>query len=306
MWVDGELHVRAAGVHANFTQHSQACIAQNLVFLVRQGLGRGHGDRVAGVHAHGVEVFNRAHDDAVVRFVAHHFHLVLFPTQQRFFNQQFIGGRGFQTALANGFELFRVVGDAPTSAAQGEAGPNNDRKTHCFLNRPSIVQTVRDARTCGTQTNLGHGVFELQAVFGFVNGFWRGTNQLDGFTCVLTTVLVQHAVVPQVQCTVQCGLTAHGGQNGIGAFFGNDFFNRFPGDRFDVSHIGRRRIGHDRGRVAVDQNNFKALFTQGFAGLHTRVIEFTGLTNDDGARANQENAFDVCALRHGKLPPWIE
>jgi len=35
-------------------------------------------NRVAGVHAHRVEVLDRAHDDAVVLAVAHHFHLELF------------------------------------------------------------------------------------------------------------------------------------------------------------------------------------------------------------------------------------
>ena len=92
--VDRKLHVRAAGVHANLAQHGQRCITQNLVFLVRQSLRRCHGDGVAGMHAHGVQVFDGTDDDAVVRLVAHHFHLVLFPAQQRLFNQQLIGGRG--------------------------------------------------------------------------------------------------------------------------------------------------------------------------------------------------------------------
>ena len=56
--VDRELHVGAAGVHANLAQHSQRGVAQDLVLLVGQRLGRGHGDRVAGVYTHGVQVFD--------------------------------------------------------------------------------------------------------------------------------------------------------------------------------------------------------------------------------------------------------
>jgi hypothetical protein len=93
-----ELHVRAAGFHADLAQHGDGGIAQALVFLVGQGLRRGHGDRVAGVHAHRVEVFDRADDDAVVRGIADHFHLEFLPAQHRLFHQHWwsatVPGRG--------------------------------------------------------------------------------------------------------------------------------------------------------------------------------------------------------------------
>jgi hypothetical protein len=59
---------------------AKGCIAHRLVFAVGQGLGWRNGDRVAGVHAHRVEVFDRADDDAVIGPVAHHLHLEFFPT----------------------------------------------------------------------------------------------------------------------------------------------------------------------------------------------------------------------------------
>ncbi|KAG1249077.1 hypothetical protein G6F68_013531 [Rhizopus microsporus] len=65
--VDAELHVRATGIDADLAQHGDGGIAQALVLLVGQGLRRGHGDRVTGVHAHRVQVLDRADDDAVVR-----------------------------------------------------------------------------------------------------------------------------------------------------------------------------------------------------------------------------------------------
>ena len=153
-----------------------------------------------------------------------------------------------------------------------------------------------NARARRTQTNFGHGVFELQAVFGFVDGFGRGANEFD-------FVFVEHAVVPQIERAVECGLAAHGGQDGIGAFFGNDLFNRLPSDGFDVGDVCGCRVGHDRGRVAVDQNDFVALFAQSFTSLHARVVELTGLANDDGASANDEDAFEVGALWHFKFSP---
>ncbi len=89
--IDRELHVRTAGVDADLAQHVDRRVAHDLVFLVGQGLRRRHGDRVAGVHAHRIQVFDRADDDAVVVLVANDFHLVLFPAQERLFDQQLIG-----------------------------------------------------------------------------------------------------------------------------------------------------------------------------------------------------------------------
>jgi hypothetical protein len=106
--IDGELHVGAAGVDADLAQHGDRGVAHDLVFLVRQRLRRRHGDRVAGVHAHRVEVLDRADDDAVVLAVADHLHLEFLPADQRLLDEQFLGRAGLQAALADGDELFRL------------------------------------------------------------------------------------------------------------------------------------------------------------------------------------------------------
>jgi hypothetical protein len=64
--VHRELDVRAAGVDADLADDRERRVAHLLVFLVGQRLGRRDGDRVAGVHAHRVEVLDRADDDDVV------------------------------------------------------------------------------------------------------------------------------------------------------------------------------------------------------------------------------------------------
>src|SRR4029450_13262592 len=64
--VDGELDVAAAGVHADRPQHGDADVAHLLVLAVGEGHRGGDGHRVAGVHAHRVDVLDRADDDHVV------------------------------------------------------------------------------------------------------------------------------------------------------------------------------------------------------------------------------------------------
>ncbi|CCK00975.1 hypothetical protein BN129_4341 [Cronobacter sakazakii 701] len=98
---------------------------------------------------HGVEVFNRADDDAVVVFITHHFHLVLFPADQRFINQQLFGRREIQAAGANLFKLFTVVRDATASAAHRERRANNARITDICRHRQRFFHIMRDAGARG-------------------------------------------------------------------------------------------------------------------------------------------------------------
>ncbi len=45
------------------------------------------------MHAHGINVFDGAHDDAVAGLIAHDLHLVFFPADDAFFHKHLAGGR---------------------------------------------------------------------------------------------------------------------------------------------------------------------------------------------------------------------
>ena len=85
--IDGELDVAAAGLDADLADDGDGGVAHPLVFLVGQRLGRGHGDRVAGVDAHRIEVLDGADDDDVVGLVAHHLQLEFLPADDRFLDR---------------------------------------------------------------------------------------------------------------------------------------------------------------------------------------------------------------------------
>ena len=143
---------------------------------------------------------------------------------------------------------------------------------------------MRDGRTGRTQADLVHGLFELLAVFRLIDGFTGRTDQFDA-------ELFQYTVGRQIQRTVQCGLATHRRQQRIGALGLDDAGNHLPGDRLDVGHISHLRVSHDGGRIRIHQNNFVTFFTQRLAGLCARIVEFTGLADNDRAGANDENAF---------------
>ena len=90
--VNAELHVRAAGFHAYGAHDATSQVTQDLVLAVGEGLGGGHGDAVAGVDAHGVEVFDGTHDNEIVSRVTHDFQFVFFPAQDRFLNPGLANG----------------------------------------------------------------------------------------------------------------------------------------------------------------------------------------------------------------------
>jgi hypothetical protein len=62
-----------------------------------------------------------------------------------------------------------------------------------------------------------------------------------------------------------------------------------------VRHI---RVGHDGGRVAVDQHHLISFFHQGLAGLGSGIVEFARLADHDGTRSDDEDFMDVFAFRH--------
>ena len=66
-------------------------------------------------------------------------------------------------------------------------------------------------------------------------------------------------------------------------------------------------IGHDRGRIGVDQDDLVTLFAEGFARLRAGIIEFARLPDDDRAGADEQDFVDISTFWHGlafsKFPP---
>ncbi len=85
----GKLHIGSAGFHPNLAHDGNSRIPQVLVFAVGQGLDGRNGNRVACMHAHGIQVFNRANNHTIVLAIPHDFELELFPAQHRLFDKDF-------------------------------------------------------------------------------------------------------------------------------------------------------------------------------------------------------------------------
>ena len=293
--VHGPLHVRAAGFHADLAQHVDRVRAHDLVFFVRQGQSGGHGDRVARVHTHRVHVFDRTDDDGVVGGVAHHLHLVFFPTQQGFIDQDLVHRRGIKARAAIVFVIVAVIGHAAAGPAKGKCGADNRGQADVFEGGHAFFDGVGDGRFGVFDAQTIHGLTEQFAVFGHFDGLALGADQFD-------VELLQHTHVGQRQGGVQTRLATHGRQQGVGALFLDDLGDDFGGDRLNIGRIGQTGVGHDRRGVRVHQNDAVAFFAQRLTGLCTGIVELTRLPDDNRARADDHDGTDIGSFRHGSTP----
>src|SRR5881398_3123429 len=83
-------YVRTARLDADFANNRSRSVAHALKFLVRQRLRGSHGNRIAGMHAHGVEIFDRADNHEVVAKIAHHLEFIFLPAEDGLFDERFV------------------------------------------------------------------------------------------------------------------------------------------------------------------------------------------------------------------------
>ena len=121
------------------------------------------------MHTHCVEVLNRAHDDAIVGAVAHHFHLEFFPAEHGLLEENFGGRRQFETVGNDPGEFFKVIGNTAAAAAHRERRSDNGRESDANLFVERFIQCMSDFRPRRFQADFGHGLTKLLAVFGHVD-----------------------------------------------------------------------------------------------------------------------------------------
>ena len=86
------------------------------------------------MHAHGIEVFDRADDHHVVFVVAHHLELELFPAEHRFFDQDLMHRRDTHARLNDFLEIFGPVSEIAAAAAESARRADDEREVQAFLN----------------------------------------------------------------------------------------------------------------------------------------------------------------------------
>ena len=243
--------------------------------------------------AHRIDVLDGADDDAVVRAVANHLHLELLPAEQALVYQDLRHGRGVETGAADPLVILAVVGDAAAGSSHGEGRADDGGQTDVFDGGHRLGHRIGDGGLGVLEADAVHRLAEELAVLGHLDGGAFGADQLDAESG-------EHAHVVERQRGVQPRLAAHRRQERVGAFLFDDLGDDVGGDRLDIGGVGHAGIGHDRGGVGIDQNDPVALLAERLAGLGAGIVEFAGLSDDDGPRSDDHDGADVGSFRHDR------
>ena len=188
-------------------------------------------------------------------------------------------------------QLVARVREAAAVAAERERRPDDGGCRNAFdLRDVGDDDRLRDAQVAGLDR-----VLEELPVLGAVDHVELRTDQLD-------TELVQDPRLRQLACEVESGLATQRRQERVGPLAAQHVRDALEVERLEIGAVGKPRVGHDRRRIRVDQDDAVAFLAQGLARLRARIVEFGRLADHDRPGADQADRLDVCALRHQPVP----
>ncbi len=101
---------------------------------------------------------------------------------------------------------------------------------------------------------------------------------------------------------VERGLPAERGEDRVRPLALQDRRDRPRLERLDVRARRHLRVGHDRRRIGVDEDDLIPLFPQRLGALRAGVVELAGLPDDDGTGPENHDFLQIVASRHSEPP----
>ncbi len=244
----GKLDVGSAN-HLNGFHNGVGVVLQPFLKVRCNGQHGGGTIAVSGMDPHGIHVFNETDRDFLVLRIAYNFQFKLFPAQDGFFHQNLVDPAGRYAAGRDRAQLFNIVDQAAAAAAHGISGADDHRVAEALGDRLRLRNRVDDFALGHLDAEPVHGLFEFQTVFTALDGIHVYPDNLDA-------VFGEDASLVQIRGQIQAGLPPQVRQQGVRTLFGDNLGQDFDIQWFYIGCIRCTRIGHDGGRVRVDQNNF--------------------------------------------------
>ena len=242
------------------------------------------------MHAHWVEVFDRANDDTVVGPVTHDLHLEFLPAEQRLLYEHLGDRRQVEAVPDHLLELVAVIRDAAAGAAKRVGRPDDERELSDLIgDAHRLLECVRHAAGRHVEADPDHGILEKLTVLAALNCTGVGPDHLDAQALKHAAAVQRHRGVERrlpAERRQQNKLSLRAALLDCLPFTEDNFLHTLRRDRLDVGAIGELRVCHDRRRVGVHEHDAVALLLEGLARLRAGVVEFAGLPDDDRTGAD--------------------
>ena len=239
------------------------------------------------MHAHRIEVLDRADDDDVVRAVAHDLELELVPAAYGLLDEHLPDRRLPEAALDVVRERCAILGEPSAVAAERERRAHDRRDERVV----ELGERGHDRRRRHLEPARAHGLPEELAILCTSDHVDRRADELDA-------ELVEDAVLPELDGEVERGLPAERRQERVGALAAQHRGHSLEVEGLDVRAVGEPGVGHDRRRVRVDDDRAVALLPEHLQRLTARVVELAGLADDDRPGSDDADRLDVVAPGH--------
>ena len=142
-----------------------------MIFTVSQCLNRRDRDRIPRVHAHRVDIFDRANNDAIVFVIADNFKFVFLPSKCALVDEHLTNHAGGKSATNDVLEFFHVVCDATTAAAKCERGTNDRWQADLFQKYTRVFDVCDGLRMRLMQSKPTNDFAKRFAIFRAANRF---------------------------------------------------------------------------------------------------------------------------------------
>ena len=155
-----------------------------------------------------------------------------------------------------------------------------------------LVGRGDDPRARHLQADRLHRLAEEDAVLGAADRVDARADQLDPEP-------FEHPRLRQLDREVERRLAAQRRQQRVGPLALEHVGDAVEVERLEVGAVGEAGVGHDRGRVRVDDDRAEAVLAQHLQRLAARVVELAGLPDHDRPGADQADRLDVSPPRQG-------
>ncbi len=242
--------------------------------------------------AHGVDVLDEADGDLLVLRIPDDLELELLPADHRFLHQELADEAGRQTSVGHGAEFLDVVDQAAARSSHGVRGADDHRVAEVRGNLLRLFHCVGELAPGHVDAQAGHGGLEGFAILPTPDGVDVDADDFDAEA-------IENAGSRQLRAQVEARLAAEVREQRIRSLLLDDLGHPFRVQRLEVGHVRHAGVGHDGRRIGVGQDDLVAKRSEGLAGLGPRVVELTGLSDDNGPGTDDHHFSNVVPPGHG-------